>query len=110
MRKLSEKPIGRTLESGDKKGWERSKTEEYARLHTSDRWKKLRELQLSEFPLCEIKNCDHPAVEVHRVDPKRTDLFYERINHRSICERHHKQIGVLLKMKQETKHLFKERN
>ena len=110
MKKLSEITIGRPLKNGEKTGWNRTKTEEYTRLHTSTRWKELRELQLSEFPLCEIKNCDHPAVEVHRVDPKARDLFFERSNHRSICEPHHKQIGVLLRRKQETKHLFKERN
>ena len=110
MKKLAQTEIGRKLASDEPKGWSRTKTEEYARLHTSARWTALRRLQLAEFPLCEVKNCDHPAVEVHRVDPKRTDLFFERSNHRSMCEVHHKQIGVLLKRKQETKHLFNERN
>ena len=109
MKKLSDLKIGRALETDEKKGWERTKTDEYRRLHTSDRWRQLRKLQLSEWPLCEIKNCDHPAVEVHRVDPNDRELFFERSNHRSLCEKHHNQIGVLLRMKQETKHLFRER-
>jgi hypothetical protein len=90
--------------------WHKTKTPEYQKMHTSERWRQLRELQLSEYPLCEIRHCDHPGVECHRVEPNDYSLFFKRSNHRSLCERHHKQIGVLLRMKQETKHLFKERN
>jgi len=89
--------------------WHKTKTPEYQKLHTSKRWRDLRELQLSEFPLCYF--CDHPAVEVHRINSKDYSLFFERSNHASICDACHKKVneayhrgvdpGILFKKKGE---------
>lgn len=53
-------------------------------------WRKLRKLQLSEYPLCHL--CEKigrtvPATTVDHVIPHKGDwnLFIERTNHQSVC-------------------------
>ena len=80
-----------SLEKKEKTNWKRAESAEYTRLHTSTRWQKIRDLQLTEFPLCYF--CDHPATQVHRINPKDFSLFFERSNHASLCEDCHKKIN-----------------
>lgn len=80
-----------SLEKKQKTNWKRNESAEYTRLHTSVRWQKIRELQLSEFPICHF--CEHPATQVHRINSKDFDLFFERSNHASVCDACHEKVN-----------------
>lgn len=63
-----------------------------ARLRNSERWRRLRELVLSENPLCAI--CQRPAEEAHHVKDaaRHEDLFFEQSNLVGLCEECHVKI------------------
>ncbi len=97
-----------SMEEKPKSNWGKNKSPIYQKLIGSKMWHEIRDLHLSEFPLCVF--CDHPAVNVHHINSKDFDLFYERSNHASICEACHKKVneayhrgidpGILFKKKE----------
>ena len=68
--------------------------ETYAHLYKTKRWKRLRERQLSEHPMCQCPHCQEkglPAnvvdhIKAHKGDRK---LFFDKLNLRSMAKTCH---------------------
>lgn len=86
--------------------WKKHYTQEERKLHSSKRWQEFRKIILTETPLCYF--CEGLASEVHRIDPKNIDLFFDRDNAVALCSECHSLINSAYKRGIDPQILFKD--
>jgi uncharacterized protein YceK len=63
--------------------------------HSSSDWRKLRNEYISVFPACRVCGIVAKGNQVHHIKPRHThpELFLDRSNLDTLCQRHHYWIG-----------------
>lgn len=95
--KLATPKDRRRMESEPKPFLKRGEGLHIAKLRSSERWQKLRELVLCENPLCAI--CQRPACEAHHIKDaaRHEELFFEQSNLIGLCEDCHVKLHAAQK-------------